>query len=113
MKLSPLAKVNKRFGSKEALVKQVIPMLDKDKDESKDDFKSRINSLSNSKLMRLFDNHTRVKDEFGSKTKLVDKIMDLKKPVNSDKIDKDYRNKLLTLRVARLLEIYRIAKKRS
>jgi hypothetical protein len=106
MKKSPLALVKEKFGSKEELVDALIALpesvLDRGEDgeESKDDFRKRLLGAANSKLLRLHKTGKSISDRWGSKTKLVDAILTLRKRGK----DQDYRTKLATLSVGKLYD---------
>jgi uncharacterized protein with von Willebrand factor type A (vWA) domain len=102
--MTPYQKVQKLHGSKEELVAKIVDVIERG-DESKDDVKQRLQGAANSKLLRLFDVASEIKDRFGSKEKLVDAILTAR---NRTK-DGDYRTKLLTLAPGRLLDLYRVA----
>jgi len=104
--MTPFQKVQKLHGSKEELVAKIAEVVERG-EESKDDLKVRLQSASNSKLLRLFEVASEVKDRFGSKEKLVDAILT---KLGRQK-DGDYRTKLLTLTPARLLDLHRAAAK--
>lgn len=75
---TPLHTVKDKFGSKEALVDKLVPLLDRREDESDAEFKERLLRVSNRKLLRLLDRVEAVRDRFGSREKLVDSIVELK-----------------------------------
>lgn len=75
---TPLHTVKDKFGSKEALVDKLLPLLDRGEDESDEEFKERLLRVSNRKLLRLLDRVDTVRERFGSRDKLVDSIIDLK-----------------------------------
>lgn len=73
-KKSPLQQVRDEFGSKAELAKKVLSFLDAPEDEDAADFKHRVETMSNAKLLRLQRSHQRIQDDFGSKAELVEKI---------------------------------------
>ena len=73
-KLSPLQRVREEHGSKADLAKKVIGILDAGEEEDQADFEHRINTMSNAKLLRLWNAHNTVQDTYGSKAALVEKI---------------------------------------
>ena len=77
-KLSPLQRTKKDHGSKEALAKKVIGLLTKPEEEEQAAFEHRVNTMSNAKLLRLLDAHTKLASKFGSKDALVEKITQAK-----------------------------------
>jgi hypothetical protein len=50
---TPLQTVKEKFGSKEQLVSQLVSKLEAQEGESKDEFKARLLTVSNRKLLRL------------------------------------------------------------
>lgn len=74
---SPLHTVKKDFGSKDALVDKLVPLLDRDADESEEEFKDRLMRVSNRKLLRLWAREQDVRGRFGSREALVDKIVEM------------------------------------
>ncbi len=117
MKKSPLELVKDQFGSKEKLVDALVALpesvLDRDDEgeEDKSAFRTRLLTVANSKLLRLHRTGKAVSDRWGSKTKLVDAILDLRKRSK----DGDYRTKLNTLSIGRLYDqvsaLEKVAKK--
>lgn len=104
-KLSPAQEVKQRFGSKEKLAEQLIPIVDRDDDVDDVEFERRIKTASNRQLLRLHRTHEIVTERFGSKEKLVDALVTSKFPKGNE----PYRAKLLALRPTRLLDMYRSA----
>jgi hypothetical protein len=100
--LTPFQKVQKLHGGKEQLVDKIADVLERG-EESKDDVKKRLQSSSNTKLLRLFETATELKDRFGTKEKLVDAIL----AKMNRKGDQDYRQKLLLWSPGRLLDLHR------
>jgi hypothetical protein len=99
---SPFITVNEKHGSKEKLVDAIVDVLERG-DEDKDALKTRLQTSSNSKLLRLLATATEVRERFGSKEKLVDDIL----KASGRPKDADYRQKLLKLGPARLLDLHR------
>ena len=101
---TPLHTVKDKFGSKEALVDKLVPLLDRREDESDAEFKERLLRVSNRKLLRLLDRVESVRDRFGSRDKLVDSIIELKgvKGQNAD----DQRRSLTGQGTGRLLSAH-------
>ena len=73
-KKSPLQQVRDEFGSKAELAEKVLGILEADENEDAEDFKHRVETMSNRKLLRLWAAHQRVQSEYGSKDALVEKI---------------------------------------
>ena len=74
MTTTPFQKVQQLHGGKEQLVDKITDVLERG-EESKDDLKKRLQSSSNTKLLRLLETATELKDRFGTKEKLVDAIL--------------------------------------
>lgn len=104
MKKTPLQQVKEQFGSKEALAKKLIPLLDRAEDEDTADFERRITTASNKQLLRLWAAEEAVKSRFGSKDKLVDAIV---KGRFDGKDNADYRAKIAGYAKTRLLDLHR------
>lgn len=105
---APLQLVNELHGGKEKLVDKLMGLLDRG-DESKDEFRRRLLAAPNSKLLRLFNVVTEIKEQFGDKEKLVDAILGL---MNRAK-DNDYREKLLSFSPTRLFDLHRSWQKKK
>ena len=73
-KKSPLQQVRDEFGSKAELAEKVLSFLDAFEGEDAADFKHRIGTMSNAKLLRLYRSNERINKEYGSKAELVEKI---------------------------------------
>ncbi len=106
---SPLLTVKKQFpatrreDSKEALVEKLLPILDRDPDESEGEFKDRLMRVSNKKLLRLQAREETLRTRFNSRERLVDEIVKLK----MGRDDADYRHKLQSMKTGRLLDLHR------
>ena len=72
---TPLHTVKDQFGSKESLVEKLAPMLDRAADENEGDFKERLMRVSNRKLLKLLEREETLRNSFGSRESLVDKIV--------------------------------------
>lgn len=102
MKASPLAQVKDRFGSKEELVAAVRDLA------SDDLFIDRVNEdkglerVSNKKLLQLHAVLSEVKEQFGSRDKLIDAICEAEK-----RKDEGYRDRLEAWPTPRLMDRYR------
>jgi hypothetical protein len=79
MKTPPLKAVKDRFGDKQKLVSAVKGLATDDLWLGRVNDDKGLESVSNSKLLRLHDTLTRVKKEFGSRAKLIDSILTLSK----------------------------------
>jgi hypothetical protein len=100
---TPLHTVKKDFGSKEALVKKLMPLLERGEDESQADFQDRLMRVSNRKLLRLLERENTLRERFGDRDGLVDQIVTLRNP---GKPDADLRTKLGGQSTGRLLSMH-------
>ncbi len=100
---SPFKRVSEDHGGKEKLVDAIVEVLDRG-DEDKDALKKRLQSSSNTKLLKLLATATELKSKFGSKEKLVDALL---AQLGRQK-DVDFRTKLLTYSPARLLDMHKV-----
>lgn len=107
-KKSPLQTVNDLHGGKEKLVDKLMGLLNRG-EESKDEFRARLLAAKNSKLLRLFDTMTGIKEQFGNEEGLVDAILELMKRTK----DSDYKEKLQALSPTRLFDLHRSWKKKA
>jgi hypothetical protein len=103
---SPLAIVKDKFGGKDKLVEAVKAFINDDlwvKRTAQDRGKSRgIEYVSNAKLLRLHATFSAVKEQFGTRDKLIDAILDLEKRSK----DAGYKARLAAYPVPRLYDIY-------
>lgn len=103
-KSSPLEIVQQQHGSKAELAKKVYERLEHPDDEDEAlDLEYRIQTMSNRKLLRLWNAHELMSDKFGSKEELVDAIIEARFPNGND----DYETKLRTFTVPKLLDVAR------
>jgi|AP45_3_1055517.scaffolds.fasta_scaffold43699_2 hypothetical protein len=102
-KLSPLQRVRSEHGSKAKLAEKVLGFLAVPADEEKEEFDARIQTLSNAKLLRLFDAHQRIEKEHGSRDELIDKIVAAKFTGGNA----PYKAKISTFTEPRLLDLAR------
>lgn len=77
---SPLQRVRDEHDSKEDLVEKILEVYEAPEEEDPLDFEERISTASNRKLLRLWDYHQLVEEQFGSKQGLIDKITTAKFP---------------------------------
>ncbi|MBI4818200.1 MAG: hypothetical protein HY791_18195 [Deltaproteobacteria bacterium] len=106
MKPAPAAVVNKTFGGKKALVEKLAPLVDDLAGEGPEKLKGRLSSLSNKKLLHLYQVEQKVRERFGDRTKLVEHLMSARKTAGLT-ADEIFRNKLATFSKARLLDLAR------
>jgi hypothetical protein len=107
-KETPLQAVKRLYGNKEKLIDQVVDFA-RDADEDAGEVKQRLATVSNKKLLRLADVGKRIKEQYGTRDKLVDA---LGKSLGKAK-DGDYLARLRTLSSARLLDLARSADRRA
>ena len=69
-------------------------------EEDKDAFRKRLLGAANAKLLRLHRTGKAVSERWGSKAKLVDAVLDLRKRAK----DQDFRAKLSTLPIGKLFD---------
>lgn len=102
-KLSPLQRTKKEFGSKEELAKKVLGLLTMPEGEDQAAFEHRVQTMSNTKLLRLVDAHATLASKFGSKDALVEKITKAKFNGNNA----DYAAKIGGFTAPKLLDLAR------
>ena len=103
MKLSPLQLVKKEHGSKTELAKKVQSILNCPEDEDELDFHARIETMSNKKLLRLWNAHQEVTSTYGGKDALVNKIV----LARFSGGNLDYQNKISGFTLPKLLDLAR------
>jgi hypothetical protein len=101
-KHTPLQEVRQRFGSKEELVKQLLSKLEQDEDADAEEWTRRVSTMSNKKLLRLLAVSELLAQQFGSKEKLVEALVQRKFP----KGNAPYAEKLGRTSTTRLLDLY-------
>ena len=99
---SPLQTVKTRFGSKEALVDKVAPLLDRRPEETEAELRERLLRVSNKKLLRLLDRAEDFGARFGNREALADAITQQR----AGRADADYKKKLLGHTTGRLLSLH-------
>lgn len=104
---TPLHTVKTEFGSKEALVGKLMPLLDRHADEDESEFKDRLLRVSNRKLLGLWKREQTLRADHGSRETLVDTVVALRKG------DADLRRKLLGASTGRLLDQHRALARKS
>lgn len=97
---TPLQTVKSEHGTKAALVEKLLPLLDREADETEAEFKERLLLVSNAKLLRLWSRVEAVKADFGSREALADKVVALAGG------DADFRTKIHGLSTGRLLDMH-------
>jgi len=105
---APLATVKSKVESKDKLVEQVVDLMAKQSDLSKEDLRKKLAPVSNKKLLHLYDVATKVGDA-GGRDKLVTATAD----AFGKSKDKPFVEKLEELSSAQLLDMERAARKRN
>jgi hypothetical protein len=106
MKKSPLKRVAEEFGGKDKLVEELLGLIKRPADVTKDEMKRKLRSQSNRKLMTLMSREKTVKKDYGNRDKLIDAIV--KAGMGKDKTeDKVYRKRLAKLTTGQLLDLAR------
>jgi hypothetical protein len=110
---APLAIVKERFGDKTKLVEAIkqftsdelwLPRMNSDRGGDRG-----LEHVSNTKLLRLHETFTAVKEKFGTRAKLIDAILDLEKRSK----DAGFRKRLEGYPVPRLLDLHKSSAKRA
>jgi len=114
MAKNPLALVKERFGEKKKLVEAVQAFVNDDalwvgRLASDRGGEGGLARVSNAKLLKLHATFTAVKEQFGSRTKLVDQVLEIEKRTK----DEGYKSRLAAWPVPRLYDHYKSAKKRA
>ena len=97
---TPLTKMKRLYGNKEALIAS-LPESIRHAGENVTDFKKRMQSVSNGKLLRLSDLSKRVQEHYSDKTSLVKAVATMKMKLK----DSDYIKKLETYSMGKLLSM--------
>ncbi len=110
---TPLSTVKERFESKEKLVEAVQQLMTDDlwlpRTNEDRGGKRGIQHVSNTKLLRLYDTLSEVKEKFGSREKLVDAVL----AAENRQKDGGYRTRLLAFPVPRLYDQYKSSLRRA
>ena len=104
---SPLAQVNETFGGKDKLVDKLLTLVESD--ETKEEMRKRLLAAANSKLLHLHEIASMVKENYGSRDKLVTAAA---AALGRSK-DKHYLAKLETFSTAKLLDVTISAERRA
>ncbi len=105
MKPSPLQAVKKNFNTRGELVDKLVSMVDRfHGDSSDDDVRSRLMSLSNKKLLRLYKTEQKVREGFGSRDAVIEAIVAARKKAGLTS-DADFVKSLESHSKARLLDM--------
>jgi hypothetical protein len=104
---SPLALVNETFGGKDKLVEKLLPLLESD--DSKEEMRKRLLAAANSKLLHLHEVASMVKENYGSR----DKLLTAAAAALGRSKDKDYLAKLESFSTAKLIDVTITAERRA
>lgn len=102
-KKSPLQRVREEHGSKDELATKVLDILEVPEGEDPADFEHRIGTLSNRKLIRLWQAHQTLDEKYDSREDLVEKITRAMFPGGNE----DYARKISGFTVPKLLDLAR------
>jgi hypothetical protein len=108
MAKNPLAVVKEKFAGKEKLVAAVEKLAGEDLWVSRTNKEKGLAHVSNSKLLRLYETFTQVKEKFGTRAKLIDAILEIEKRTK----DEGYKTRLSAYPVPRLWDMYKSTSKR-
>lgn len=109
MNKSPLSIVKERFQDKAGLVKAVKELATEELWTDRVDNDKGLDCVSNKKLLHLHDVLTQVKQQFGSRAKLIDAILTQEKRTK----DEGYKERLSRFSTPRLLDQYKAGQKRA
>ena len=109
MKKSPLAQVKEAFTDKAGLVKAVRDLAGGELFIDRVNADTGLDHVSNAKLLRLHATLTAVKQEHGSRAKLIDAILAAEKRTK----DEGFRGRLEKQSTPRLYDHWKAAKKRN
>ena len=105
MKKTPKDEVKDRFETKEALVDELMGLLESDEDEPRDEWKARLLKAPSSKLLRLHRRGTEVQERFGGRGELLDALCALK--FAGRQVEEGWRAKAAGWSDGRLLDLHR------
>lgn len=100
---TPLQTVKSRFGSKEALVDVLLPLVERRPDESEAELRERLVRVSNKKLLRLLERGETLKARFGSREALIEQVVQQR----AGRADADLAKKLGGQTTGRLLSLHK------
>ena len=104
-KLSPVQRVRADHKSKEELATKVLGLLQAPEGEEQESFERRIRTMSNTKLLRLWNAYQTMNSEYGSREALIEKIVKGRFPNGNE----PYQTKISGYTVPRLLDLARSA----
>lgn len=106
---NPLGKVKEKFGDKAKLVAAVEKLAGEDLWVSRTNKDKGLAHVSNSKLIRLHETFTTVKEKFGTRDKLIAAVLEVEKRTKDD----GYKARISAYPVPRLWDLYKSASKRA
>jgi hypothetical protein len=113
MAKNPLATVKERFGDKKQLVEAVQAFVNDDlwvaRLASDRGGQGGLSRVSNTKLLKLHATFSAVKEQFGTRAKLIDTVLEIEKRTK----DEGYKARLSAWPIPRLYDHYKSAKKRA
>jgi len=110
MPKSPWKQVEEKFGSKEALIKELSALVEKsDLFIKKFNEAKGLERVSNLKLLRLRRIAAEVQEKFGTREKLVTALVELEGRAK----DADYRKRFDHFTLGRLVDTYRASERRQ
>lgn len=109
MKSTPLSQVKERFGDKAKLVAAVTQLATEELWLGRLNEQKGLESVSNTKLLKLHGSLTALKKDFGSRDKLVSEILKLEKRTG----DAGYKARLAGYPTPRLLDLHHAAARRA
>ena len=93
MKKTPLQQTRERFGSKDKLVEQIMGLVQRPSNMTKDQLKKKLRAQSNKKLVILLGREQMLKDRFGGRDKLIKALIESRAGAKKSE-DKGYRQRL-------------------
>jgi hypothetical protein len=106
---TPLALVKEKYENKAKLVAAVEKLAGDELWVDRTNKSKGLGHVSNSKLIRLHDTFSAVKEKFGTRDKLIGAILEIEKRTKDD----GYKTRLAKYPVPRLWDMYRSLEKRS
>jgi hypothetical protein len=106
MKKSPLQLVKDKFGSKDKLVDELLALLKRPAETTKEQFKKLLKAQSNRKLISLLEREKSIQAKFGGREKMLDALVEARMG-KARKEDKGYRAHLEALTNGRLFDLAR------
>lgn len=105
---TPLQIIKDQHGSKDALIDKVLPLVEPQDGETKDEHKKRLKYVANAKLLHLHALGERVA-KLGGRDKIVARILELRGQTK----DHEYADSLKKLSLGRLVDLVASVERRS